>query len=102
MTFQAMRSRHCSIGTRKHADCGKRVEIPAHSDLWMRGARFGTVERVIDRSSSLVGAPTKGGGHVIATTMTEERAVIWRVRLDHPQARRRLYGFYAAWCTPLA
>lgn len=85
------------LGTRKHKDVGKRVEIPAHSNLWMRGARYGTVERVVDRSMSL----PENNPRIVATTMTLERAVIWRVRLDHPQVSRRCYGFYAAWCTPI-
>lgn len=33
-------------GTAKHCCVGKRVQIPAYSDLWMRGARVGTVTRV--------------------------------------------------------
>ncbi len=84
-----------ALGTRKHSDVGKRVEIPAHSDLWMRGARFGTIERVVDRTKSL---PRELGGQALASTMTVERAVIWRIRLDHPQVKRRLYGFYKTWC----
>lgn len=84
------------LGTRAHPDCGTRVEIPPSADLWMRGARFGVVERVIDRTASI-----PGQGRVIAGTMTAERAVIWRVRLDHPQVRRRLYGFYASHCRAL-
>lgn len=43
---------------------GKRVEIPVHYDLWMRGARFGVVTSV-----------GKGGAFV-------------RVRMDHPQVRK--------------
>ena len=26
---------------------GDRIELPVHTDLWMRGARFGTVETVV-------------------------------------------------------
>jgi hypothetical protein len=77
------------IGTRNHAHVGRRVEIPPHSDLWARGARFGTVERVVDRTP---------GPNVVATTMTPERAIIYRVRMDHPQLKRRLFGFYASEC----
>ena len=88
------KSRHNKIGTRNHGHVGLRVEIPPHSDLWMRGARFGTVERVIDRSNSL----KENNPKIIASTMTADRAIIWRVRLDHPQVRRRLYGFYASQC----
>lgn len=29
-----------------YAMLGKRIEIPVHYDMWMRGARFGTVTRV--------------------------------------------------------
>lgn len=36
-----------AIGTTKHPHVGRRVQIPAYCDLWMRGARFGTIERVI-------------------------------------------------------
>lgn len=45
---------------------GKRIEIPVHYDMWMRGARFGTV-----------------------TSIGKDGECI-RVALDHPQARRRL------------
>lgn len=45
---------------------GKRIEIPVHYDLWMRGARFGTVTKI-----------GKDGAFVY-------------VKMDHPQARRRL------------
>jgi hypothetical protein len=34
-------------GTTKHVCVGKRVEIPVYTDMWMRGARFGTITRVI-------------------------------------------------------
>lgn len=33
-------------GTIKSPAVGARVQIPAYSDLWMRGARFGIVKRV--------------------------------------------------------
>ena len=45
---------------------GKRVEIPVHYDLWMRGARFGQV-RSVGRDGEFV-----------------------KVALDHPQVRRQL------------
>ncbi len=77
-----------AIGTTKHPSVGQRVEIPAYADMWMRGARFGVVERVIDRSNR---------GMVAA----EERTDIFRVRLDHPQARRRLYSYVANDCRTL-
>lgn len=44
---------------------GRRIEIPAYCDLWMRGARFGTVHSVKDC-----------GDRILA-----------KVRMDHPQAR---------------
>lgn len=40
-----------------------RIKIPAHFDLWMRGARYGTVIRV-DKNS------------------------VWHVKIDHPQVKR--------------
>jgi len=49
---------------------GKRVEIPVHFDMWMRGARFGTV---IGRRQGKPG--------VSAYVM---------VRMDHPQVKRCL------------
>ena len=51
---------------------GARVEIPAHYDLWMRGARFGNV----------------CGGN--------ERFV--RVRMDHKQVRKQVRINRADWC----
>jgi hypothetical protein len=45
---------------------GKRIEIPVHYDMWMRGARFGQVTRI-----------GKDGAFVY-------------VKMDHPQVRRRL------------
>ena len=50
---------------------GKRVEIPVHYDMWMRGARFG----------------------VVTSHSVKLRCV--RVKLDHPQARRLLRVWYA-------
>jgi len=75
-----------AIGTTKHPACGSRVEIPAYSDMWMRGARFGTVERVIERKGDFVQAGDSRG------------ATIFRVRLDHPQARGKLRGYVADDC----
>jgi hypothetical protein len=63
-------------GTTKHTCVGERVQIPAYTDLWMRGARFGTVERVIERSSNFVQANDPRGG------------TIFCVRMDHPQVRK--------------
>lgn len=45
---------------------GQRVEIPVHYDLWMRGARFGTV-----------------------TAIGKDSAFVY-VKMDHPQVKRRL------------
>jgi hypothetical protein len=45
---------------------GKRIEIPVHYDMWMRGARFGRVTKI-----------GKDGAFVY-------------VQLDHPQAKRSL------------
>lgn len=42
---------------------GKRIEIPVHYDLWMRGARFGKVTRV-----------------------GKDGAWVW-VRMEHPQVK---------------
>ncbi|MDE2020565.1 MAG: hypothetical protein KGJ13_09540 [Patescibacteria group bacterium] len=52
--------------TQARALVGKRVEIPVHYDMWMRGARFGEVQSV-----------GKDGAFV-------------KVKLDHPQARKQL------------
>lgn len=54
---------------------GKRIEIPVHYDLWMRGARFGKVV-------GLAWDHSLPGGRPIV------RAI--RVKLDHPQVRRQL------------
>ena len=45
---------------------GKRVEIPVHYDMWMRGARCGTVTRI-----------------------GKDAAFVY-VKMDHPQAKRRV------------
>ena len=47
---------------------GRRVEIPVHYDLWMRGARFGVIS---------------SGGQ-------REGAAFIRVKMDHPQVKRRV------------
>lgn len=44
---------------------GKRVEIPVYYGLWMRGAQYGVVTSV-----------SKNAAHI-------------RVRMDHPQVKRR-------------
>lgn len=48
---------------------GKRIEIPVHSDMWMRGARFGVV------------TSWKRGAVGVADCAL--------VKMDHPQAKRR-------------
>jgi hypothetical protein len=63
-------------GTKNHVCVGKRVQIPAYTDLWMRGARFGTVERVIVGTGNYVQAHDPRG------------ATLFAVRMDHPQVRR--------------
>ncbi len=57
MTYEAMRGL-----------VGKRVEIPVHYDLWMRGARFGTIT-----------GRRKGKPGLSACLL---------VKMDHPQVRR--------------
>ena len=37
---------------------GKRVQIPAYTDLWMRGTRYGVVERIV-KSHNPIGNPVK-------------------------------------------
>ena len=49
---------------------GKRIEIPAHYDTWMRGARFGTITST---------KPEKSG---LSSCLL--------VRMDHPYVRRRV------------
>lgn len=63
-------------GTKNHVCVGKRVEIPAYADLWMQGARHGTVARVIPGAGSYAQAGDTRG------------ADIFVVEMDHPQVRR--------------
>lgn len=70
-----------AIGTKKHPFVGRRVEIPSYSDMWMRGARFGVIERIIIPSNKYLD-PRDVRGSVVA-----------RVRLDNPQANNRLRGY---------
>lgn len=74
-----------SIGTTKHPCVGKRVQIPAYTDLWMRGARFGVIERVIVGKGSYLDPKDPRGA---------DRFV---VRMDHPQVRK-LQRFIADDC----
>lgn len=63
-------------GTKNHRCVGKRVQIPAYTDLWMRGARFGTVERVIVGTGNYLDPKDPRG------------ATIFCVRMDNPQVKR--------------
>lgn len=65
-----------SIGTTKHPCVGKRVQIPAYCDLWMQGARFGTIARFIKGRGSYLGAGDIRGADTFV------------VRMDHPQVKR--------------
>lgn len=56
---------------------GKRVEIPVHYDLWMRGARFGEV--TVFRQGNA------GQSDYVM------------VKIDHPQVRRRLKVWRMDW-----
>lgn len=63
-------------GTTKHPSVGKRVEIPTCCDLWMRGARFGTIARVaLGKGNYLQAGDTRGADR-------------FAVRMDHPQVKR--------------
>lgn len=73
-------------GTTKHPVVGSRVEIPAYADLWMQGARFGVVERVIENKGNYVQAGDS------------RAATIFVIRMDHPQVKR-LARFVADDCT---
>lgn len=64
----------------RHPDAppvGARIEIPAHLDLWMRGARTGTVAH---HSRGLNGAPD-----------------FIKVRMDHPRVRNLLRIAQSDW-----
>lgn len=74
------------IGTTKHICVGKRVEIPAYTDLCMRGARIGTIERVAEGNGKYMQAGDTRGADIFA------------VRLDHPQVNKRLHRFIADDC----
>lgn len=56
---------------------GKRVEIPVHYDLWMRGAQHGTVR------SYHAGAPGQ--------------SAYLKIKLDHPQVKRQLKVWALDW-----
>ena len=61
--------------TSKHPSVGRRVQIPAYTDMWMRGARFGTIKRVTE------------GGDFIDPNDPRGRT-IFHVQMDHPQIKR--------------
>lgn len=56
---------------------GKRIEIPVHYDMWMRGARFGTVTQFRH------GKPGQSD--------------YLFVKMDHPQVKRRLKLWRSDW-----
>lgn len=56
---------------------GKRVEIPVHYDMWMRGARTGVI--------TSVGKGKPGTSAFV------------RVKMDHPQVRRRVRVWAIDW-----
>lgn len=56
---------------------GRRVEIPVHYDLWMRGARYGVVSSF------------KPGGAGISDCL--------RVRMDNPRVKRRCKVWRLDW-----
>ena len=61
----------------KHPLVGKRIEIPVHYDMWMRGACFGEVRSYHPGSE----------GH----------SAYVKVKLDHPQARKQLKIWALDW-----
>lgn len=84
-----MREFGITLAKRPHPMIGTRVEIPAYADLWMRGARFGTIERVkVGKGNYLDPHDPRG-------------ATIYRVRLDHPKLQRKTFGFIADDCVIL-
>ena len=61
-----------------HVDLiGKRVEIPVHYDMWMRGARYGTVT-------------------MYRRGRVNQSDYVY-VKLDHPQAKRSLKIWHHDW-----
>ena len=65
-----------AYGTTNHICVGKRVQIPAYCDLWMQGARFGTIARVIAGKGSYLGANDP------------RSATRFVLKMDHPQVKR--------------
>ena len=56
---------------------GKRIEIPVHYDMWMRGARFGEITAFRHGKDGY--------------------SDYFMVKLDHPQAHRRLKLWRIDW-----
>lgn len=59
-----------------HPPIGARIEIPVHYDMWMRGAKFGTVTQYREPTS---------------------RSAFVYVRMDHPSIKRRLKLWALDW-----
>lgn len=72
-------------GTTKSPCVGLRVEIPAYTDMWMRGARFGTIARVRHCNGRYLGVSDPRGAGLFA------------VRMDHPSIKK-LAWFIADEC----
>ena len=69
-----------ATGTINHPSVGKRIQIPAYCDLWMQGARFGTIERVaISKGNYLQANDARGMDR-------------FGIRMDHPAVKK------LAWC----
>ena len=75
-----------NYGTKKHWSVGRRVQIPAYTDLWMRGARFGTIARFIE-----------GKGRYL-DPFDPRGASLYVVKMDHSQVKRNI-RFIAQDCT---
>lgn len=61
----------------KHKWIGKRIEIPVHYDMWMRGARFGEVTAFRNGKAG--------------------QSDYLLVKMDHPQIKRRLKLWRIDW-----
>jgi hypothetical protein len=60
-------------GTTKHWSVGKRVEIPAYCDLWMQGARTGTVTRFIEGKGDYLCANDARASNLLVVRMDNTR-----------------------------
>ncbi len=56
---------------------GTRIEIPVHYDLWMRGAKYGTITQF------------RNG--------RDGKSDCWFVKMDHPQVKKRLKLWKIDW-----